>query len=597
MENNILNLIQEEKNTFETKNATVVNGFDFNQKLTLEKIYRYYNSRFESGEIDADGDKKYFYNIVRNPCKVTTKSIDFDTKHIKVQTASGGNPLKTWYFEIDLQYWMEKNGFGRVLNRIFEELPIYGSVVLKIIKGKPYFVDLRNFILEQYADTLNDSNYLIEKHLYTPITFRKVAKELGWKNVDKAIEEHRKMKDVNHICVYERYGEVIDTDNQGNKKYTYKRIFVADVGVDGYDEQKRVTIPKNGVILDEQEIDGHPYWEFHLDKIPGRWLGVGIVESLFDPQVKQNEDANLQSKSSYWAALRLFQTRDGNAKRNLMTEAKNGEVLQTDSEITQIDMSDRNLAFFNDQYNKWMKNRDELVFSYDVVQGERLPAGTPLGSAQLASAQIATYFGQVQENIALNVKELLKQVIIPYFEKENSVKHNLRLVGENLDKYRNLVINQKANEKYIDYVATKMRIPTEEEYELMKTTIGEMEKQGKEKVLEIPKSFYEDLEYDIRIDIGEESKDTRAMTQVFFAILQALTADPTILTDPTKKKVFYKALEYSGVNPEEVLSSEPTPTIQNQMQNPTGPMKGAGGGVSAPGNIQGQGLPNITKQI
>jgi hypothetical protein len=590
----ILKKINREKDIFDFGQIQIVPGYDFNQKQMIEKIYRYYNSKFSNGDVDADGDKKYFFNIVKNPCKVTTKSIDFDTKHIRVLTASGGNELKTWYFEIDLQHWMEKNGFGIVLNRIFYELPIYGSVVLKIIKGVPHFVDLRNFIVEQSADTLNDANYITERHLYTPVEFRKVGNKMGWNSVEATIAEHRKM-DKPYIAVYERYGEIESTSEEGTKSYEYKRIYVADVGVDTTDNSGIVTA-HNGFILKEDKVDSHPYWEFHMEKIAGRWMGVGVVETLIDPQIRENELVNLQSKSSYWAALRLFQTRDQGVARNLMTDVRNGEVLKGDSEITQIDMSDRNLAFFNEETQKWLANRDELVFSFDVVQGERLPAGTPLGSAQLASAQIATYFGQVQENIALNVKELLKQVVIPTFKQENSVKHNLRLVGQNLDKYRNMLINQKVNEKYIDYVATKMTIPSNEEYDLMKTTIGEMEKQGKEKILELPASFYEDLEYDIKIDIGEESKDTRAMTQVFFAILQALTADPTILTDPTKKKVFFKAIEYSGINPEEISADEPTPTIQNQMQNAQGPMKGAGGGVSAPGNIAGSGM-NINKQI
>ena len=89
--------------------------------------------------------------------------------------------------------------------------------------------------------------------------------------------------------------------------------------------------------------------------------------------------------------------------------------------------------------------------------------------------------------------------------------------------------------------------------------------------------------------ITGESKDTRTMTQVFFAALQAITADPTILQDPTKKKIFMKALENSGVNIEDIIPDEPVPNM-NDMVNQMSP-KGAGGGVSAPMPMpQGQGM-------
>ncbi len=176
---NLLSLINEEKNSYEDKDIQIVPGLLFNQHNTIEQIYYYYNSKFQTGEIDEDGDKKYFYNIVKNPCKVHSKAIDFDTKNVRLLTAAGGNPLKTWFMERDFKYWMKDKQFGKILNRIFLELPIFGSVVLKVIKGEIHFIDLRNFIVEQSADNLNDANYIIEKHPYTVMQFRKVAKEMN----------------------------------------------------------------------------------------------------------------------------------------------------------------------------------------------------------------------------------------------------------------------------------------------------------------------------------------------------------------------------------------------------------------------------------
>ena len=577
MENKYLKQIDEELNEFQNKEIQIVPGFGFNQKNIIDKIYRLFNSKFENGEIDADGDKKYFFNIIKNPCKVTTKAIDFDTKDIKILTAGGGDPLRTWWYERDLKFWMKDKNFGKVLNRMFQELPVFGSVVLKVIKGTPYFVDLRNFFVSPSADTLDDANYIIEKHLYSPQQFMKMGKKFGWDNLDKAMEEFRKMKDVDYINVYERYGEIAEGD-EGKKTYSYKRIFLADVGIDEYDQNRNV-IPYEGVVLKEEEIDRHPYYEFHLDKLPGRWLGVGVVEMLIDPQTRENEIANLQAKGSYYAALRLFQTRDQGINRNLMTDVRNGEVLKVDGEITQIDMSDRNLAFFNEETNKWLRNRDELSFSYDVVQGERLPAGTPLGSAKLAAGMTMSYFSQVQENIALDVKEFLYDVILPTFEKENTTEHILRLAGEDVDELNEMIINDKVFLSMVEYAGKNGKMPEKKDFELTKTAITEGVKQGKEKSITIPKDFYKDLKYKIDIVITGESQDPDNAAQVEFAALQAITADPTILQDPLKKKIFFGILEKQGIDISKFESIQPTDMSQLASQTP---QKGSGGGVSAP---------------
>src|SRR3990167_4717405 len=162
----ILRQINSEITDFQGKRVEIIPGLSYNQDELLKTIYFYYNSKFMSGDIDDEGDRKYFYNIVKNPCKVFTKAIDFDTKNIRLLTAGGGDPIKTWFMERDLKYWMRDQQFGKVLNRIFKELPIFGTVVLKVVNGKCYFVDLRNFVLEQQTDCIEDSNYIVEVHNY-----------------------------------------------------------------------------------------------------------------------------------------------------------------------------------------------------------------------------------------------------------------------------------------------------------------------------------------------------------------------------------------------------------------------------------------------
>lgn len=580
MEENLLSTINSEKDSYENKFIQLVPGLLFNQKQTIEQIYFYYNSKFQSGEIDEDGDKKYFYNIVKNPCKVMSKAIDFDTKNIRLLTSESGNPLKTWFMERDLKYWMREKQFGKILNRIFTELPVFGSVVLKVVDGEPEFVDLRNFVVEQSADCLDDANYIIEKHPYTVTTFRNVAKQMGWDKtkVKEAIDLYHQMKDVKHIMVYERYGEV----QEDNGDWNYKRTYIADVGINEEDEQNQRSIPYKGVILKSEIITEEDvekvYWEFHLEKIPGRWLGVGVVETLFEPQININESENLVDKASGFRAGVYFKSQDpGFAGKNLLSESKNGDVLDTSAgDINQLDIQDVNLAHFTDRHNRWIRNRDELTFSYDVVQGERLPSGTTLGAAQISISQTLSYFETIQENIALDVKEMIYEVILPQFEKDSTPEHTLRLVGRDLDTYISMIKDGIVAEETVKQVL-KGKFPIEQDVKVIGIAIENGLKQNGELLKTLPKNFYKDVKYDIDIDITGESVDTRQKSAAKFAILQAITTDPTMTTDPVKRKILYSMAEDSGIRLEDFFGQE-----QKSMEQQITQVAGAGGGVSKP---------------
>lgn len=591
----ILKIITQEVEDFKTKQVQIVPGLTNNQYDILNRIYFYWNSKFTDAgtvldPVDEDGDRMYFQNINRNPAMVTTKAIDFDTKNIRLLTVGGGDPNKTWFMERDLKYWMRDINFGKTLNRLFKELPIFGTVVLKIVDGIPYFVDLRNFVVEQSSETLHDSNYIIELHYLSVPQFRKVAKQMNWDEakVKETINEFRKMKKVSHIKVVERYGEVPEMKDGQVTEYKYKRMFFADVGVDEYDQHNRLSVERKGVVLKEEEWDGNPYWEFHMNKMPGRWLGVGVVEALFEPQIRINELTNLQTKASYWAALRLWQTRDPAGGRNLSTEVKNGEVVTSDSSIEPINMDERNLGFFNDQYNLWFKNRDEMTFSFDSVQGERSPAGTTATEIQSNVSQNLTYFQQLQEDIALDVKEMIAKVIMPKFERDSAPEHVLRLVGQDLDQFAELVKNELVLKEMIRQIA-KNNEPNAETRDTIEMAVTESIKQGKERLLTIPKNFYKGMKYDVDIDITGESVDSRVKGATKFAILQAITADPTMTTDPIKRKLLASYAEDGGLNPADFLDAQPKKVEDIAMQGR------AGGGVSAPAmNVRVPGMETTT---
>jgi len=579
METDIFQQIAREIDEFKNQSISIVKGLEFNQLKTIERIYRYYNSTYEGGDIDSEGYKKYFFNIVRNPCYVATKAIDFDTKDIALLTTPGQNPIKTWLADRDLKFWMKEKNFGKILNRTFFELPIFGSVVLKIIGGDIYFVDLRYFYVEQSAESLKSASYVIELHYYTPDELRKIGKKLGWDNVEETIRAWRETKEP-YICIVERYGEVPESwlkEDGDEQNYVYSRFicYLAEK------EEKNKSFA--GYILKKDKLDletEFPYWEIHWEKIPGRWLGIGMVERLFDPQMRVNEEINLRVKSSYFASLNIFQTSDESINKNLLTDIPNGQIIVTRSGITRVPTEERNLSAFETEHRLWLQNRDELTMAFDVIRGERLPAGTPLGSAILASTMAASYFDQIRENIALEIKELLMKKIIPNFIKERSKEHYLKLVGEDLEQWNEWELLKELEVKKWEFVAKNGRLPSRFQYEMMKSLLREQKKKQKSKSIKIPKDYYKDLQYWLEIEITGEATDVRIKSANLQVALQAITVDPTLLIDPIKKKIFAKILEAGGISIADLEVGQETPSLTEVATQEVG--KRAGGGVSAP---------------
>jgi len=552
----------------------------FNQLETINQAILYTNGKYINGDKDEDDLKLYFLNITRQAVGTTAKAIDLDTKDILIKTEPGGDYLKTWFLQRDVKYWLKKQEFGKILNRISDELSQFGSVVIKYMNGKAEFVNLKNLIVEQNADCLDFSNYVIEQHFYVPREFKRIGKELGWDKdkVNNVISEYRKGKD-QYIRVFERYGEIEDDD--GN--WDYKKIFFADIPKNVKDVKTDIKEVFSGELLFEKLIDKIPYKEFHTNKIPGRWLGVGVPEMISENQIRINELLNQQVKSSYWNTLRLWQGRDTGVVRNLMKEAENGDVLDVDEFIQKVDMQDTNLSHFISEMNMLMSNADSQTFTTDIMRGERTPAGTTLGATQLSAAQATSFFDKVRENYALQLKSFLWDFVIPGLSERLNKEHIIKITGEDVDKLIELCHNKIRKDRLLSHVIRNGKLPDNNALDLLTTlTENEIRKNGEYQLI-ITSGYYDGIEYEVDIDITGESQSATVKAQALFAYLQAITVDPTITTDPEKKKVVRMYFEQVGINLGDLSVSQ----VQQPQNNVATQARGAGGGISAPQGMEG----------
>jgi len=590
MKDNIFSQILSEIDEFLNTSIEIVPGYSFNQYETLKRIYLYYNSKFETGEYDSEGFKKYFYNLSRFRCQVASKAIDLDTKDINIIPEEGQSEYACWFFEKEFRQWMKEKGFGKCLNRIITELPIYGTVVAKRAKGdaEKLIVDLRNLFVEQTADCLKRARYIIEKHYFTPEELAK--KKDIWENVDLAIELHRSSEYSSfegtpekesvatpYIVVWERYGEVPESwlREDGDPNKYVKAVFI----VTGLQRKKGLKGEDTGIILYKDEVEDYPYEEVHWLKIPGRWLGMGLVEELFEPQMRVNEVVNLQAKGLWWTSLKIFQTRDESINRNLLSDVVNGEIINVTSEITPIVNEERNLSAYQIELQRWENLANQMGFTFAPVTGERLPSGTPLGSAILQTQLASSFFDLKREEVGMFVKRIIWNLLIPQFKEEKSAEHIVSLIGtssEELSKLHELRFNYEYNQRIIEWILENKDIPDYREAKVIELAVREKVKG--EKFITIPEKFYDDLKYKIDIVITGERIDVAAKMSTLQVALQLLNANPMLVKDPQLKKIFYRLLQLAGIDPIE-LEVAPETTAPEEEIIQTVPQ---GGSISLP---------------
>lgn len=605
---NIFRQIRDERQDFLQNSIEVVPNYLFSQYNTVKKIHLYYNSHYEKGDYeDVNGvlKKKVFHNLSAWRCEIATKMIDLDVKDFTLISNDPNQDLNVYLLEKELKAWLKTSDMGMLLNQISEYLPKYGSCVIEKTKDGADMIDLRYLYNDQACKTLKDARYINIKYFMSHQDMRKMKGK--WDNVDEAIEkfsgQYRMGYDLNGVQkstnnlgnlfsegaalnpvsegaplveVWKRYGEVPlswFTDNEDDSnEYVMAKYIVT--GIDQYTmtDNNQAILAEDGLVLYKEQIDELPLKEVHYNKTEGRWLGIGIVESLFEPQRRINEIKNQENRAMEMGSVQVFQTKDDLVVSNVTTDMQNGQILKVRSEITPIATESRNIPAFKEIAEGIEAHSDNLTFSRDVVSGENPPASSTLGAIQIQTQQTTAVFDYKKENIGLFLTEFIEDLVFPQLEAKLNREHVLRITGsfDEMLKLRNNYATNMANQEFIDMMIKDDKAQPEQViwdtlYEKYLTKISVF---GDKIWTAVQKNFFKNLDYYVDLTITGENRNVYAQVNNANALLATIGKDPTILTDPVKKKILFKALSAMGWNLSELEDLNTTqPLLANNMQN------------------------------
>lgn len=586
---NIFAQIRQELDDYYYQHVVVAPGYSFNQYENIKRITLYLNGKFEDGSL-YNGREKLFFTISSYPCEVASVALNLDTKNIRLQPDEPKSWFSTYLLEKELKQWLKKSLMGQVLNRIADELPKYGWVVLEKVKGGAEVKDIRRIVADQTVDSIRKSRFVDIISYMTPAQLQ----ESGWDGAEEAVERFgnpnapdtfedrdggiNQVRSTPYVKVIKRYGEVPQwwLDGGRSRKLVKSLYIVAGAESCEYTEDGQVA-RENGIVLYKGRWRGEwPLVDFHYTKQKGRLQGVGIVEMLFADQERINEIKNQRRVSMELSALHLFQTQDRLVVQNALTDLMNGDILHVHKEITPIVNEERNIPAFDSEERSYLEHSERLTFAYAATRGESLQASTPATNAALSVQQSTSAFKFKMENYALSMQEFFNDLVLPELLRDLTPEHIMRFTGspEELQRLDDIAADLYANRVILDRILGGGRIRPDEQLEIRERALEEFKKLGENRFLTLKDAFYDDINFEFDFNLAGEQRDPQTVMQNTFTVLQALAQNPALLDDPRLKPLFYKYAEMIGVSPAELELADSRmkreAPAQQQLPNPTG---------------------------
>lgn len=536
-------------------------GYMFSQWDVLNLIDLYYNSKFETGQIDSEGQRKLFLNICAFRADVASKMIDLDTKDFIFIPDDESSKWLSYFISKEFKDWARQNYFGELINEFVERYPKYGTVVSKKVGKEIRSVPLRSLINQQDAKDLKTATHVIELH--ENMTLADMQEYPDWDT------EGLEMEYGDTETVYERYGCVPKKwfEKETGHKSSTKGDTVEAVVICVLTERKgRKNTEYSGTVLFCEEVPqkDRPYQEAHWKRQDGRWLGIGEVENLFENQVSRNMIANLRRRALLWSSKKLFQSPDDTIAKNLIRDVKDGDVIRImpNGNITQVDMASREIGEFQSTEQIWEENSNQKSFTYDAATGDTPPSGTPFRLQVLVNNAVASHFQMKREKLGIFFKKLIVEDVYDIFKRENSKAHTITIFGteDGMNDLRKVAATVELNKRILDWaLSDSLEIPN---FELWKQITEESYQQQSHLFVEIPDKAYDDVKHHVELTITGEEIDTRSEIDSLTPIWQTMTQTG----DPRAEQVLSRIMFLTGKNLEAMLGPKPPPPQQMQQQ-------------------------------
>lgn len=557
----IFDFIKTAQNDYQSHYITLNDGLEHNQKKTINLIDLYYNSTFESGKTDAQGQEKPFFNINRNRVHLAVRATD-DGGEIRIAPKRGRSDRRLQALLLNARdaEWRDDTEFDAFRRKLRYIRAKYGGVVVKRIKENGTIVvktvDWSNLITDQ-QDLLN--NPIIERHLYNPSDIM----GMNWDNKEDAIALAKKNNAAqasndatvdnqtigSFVEVYEVSGVVptILYDPEKGNDTTFDRYkFIVVMDKSDKDANK-------GIILYKGKQKENPYDYIPWIEVSGRALGLGIVEMLFEPQVWTNWTKMAERDLLNIARLMLFDsTGDSVNTDNVFSDVFTGHVFKK-AGLTQINTTPSAIPSLETFLAAWENLSDKEASSFDAITGEDVNASDPYKKTKLLNYVAGSEFKYRRKEERDFIRRIYKKWVLPDHLSKVDTRKEMEAVlsDDEIEFVDSALVAKKAHSAFAETLGDITKSPAQVG-DVAQRDSEMLARSGKSrKITNITKDvFPDDILTDLDVVVGTENDgDAKlALLERFFQAFSPALLNQQAMQNPTVSTLLEQASEQAGLN-------------------------------------------------
>jgi len=460
----IFKTIENEITDYESKAVEISPSVHRSAYKRIKRIAFFENEGGEDNKIDELGQYQYWLKPVQIYIDSTVKNLRVDTKNFLLfSTDPIGDFPVVFTLNATLREYMFDTNRDMQLKEDVEYYVGWGNALWKKLEKGFELCDLSNtFVINQTAKTVDDST-VIERHIMTQSQLR--AMDGIFDNIDNVIKDcgnrsfsasakTTEIETTNPTYeIFIRNGEISEKDlfeaqgKKGGNKDKFLLCRIATAGLSKKASEKKYVLMAEP--FGNKKMSDY-YKEAHLGSYKGTWLREGLYEKFFDYIVAIREIDNDIQEGLTWASKVIFGSSDVQTFQSVRTDIENGRIVKT-KDLKQVDVRLQNLDQLISRRNNLIEEMDRVAHSFEVVQGQTPPSGTPLGTSRLADENAGKYFITLKQKITIPYKHIYKEWELPRIVKDMSVKDIIRVTGDEaiLEQFRKLAVDSWYNKNLV----------------------------------------------------------------------------------------------------------------------------------------------------
>lgn len=571
-ESEAIKLVSQEKTAWEEATVQVTPKVQFNMRNMIETFRKNYLGVFDDPYDPVTGREKTWVPLTETLVENKVDKTDLDTKDIDFRARRGEVAGLTHIIRAETKHALDAIFFGEKLDKAQRSLEIDGTIVwaTEEVKGNADVrqVDLLNFYIDPNAESISDTDGVIERIILSIADFKKLAKANKWLNAD--IEGGPKPHPTNDLLSL--------TTTSGSAPYVelYKRRGLAPkMVVTGREDDKDKWIPteiicslNNGTWIfhkaeERKDNKNKGYEEAWSTKIQGRWHGRGTAEKALWLQVAANVVTNVRQTRQSVNQLGIFKVKKsaGLTPQMTMRLAANGTLVLNDmNDVEQMVMQDIPVSSYRDEESIWGWAQ-RVTQNQDVSIGEQNPSSTAT-EAVLSNQNAGSANTLKKEGFGHFLERWLRNQFLPIQIKSWKKKNvrleleiqEIRLLDEsrvNAELYAQLEQVNMENQQRMAQGLPPLAIDPSQVMLERQRALSQLSASGNDRFTDFPEKF--DInDFDIEVIITNEKVDKGVLSQNLISVLRMV---PPEQAEMVLQQLFdVMGLEYR--KPQQMLPSQ-----------------------------------------